>query len=301
MRAQNELTTSEWLATIDAIADLGGQVIVMTGGEPLVRPDLPVLLHRAAHHGLWVEVETNGYRYPDLADELGGIDRLVVALEGEPTVHNLLREPGSFDQALAAVELARSRDTQVSTVTTLTSQNLDSWRYILDLAERMGFDASFRLVRDVPDLRPDPHALRRTLRAILDARRSGRPVGLGEKTLLGLLAWGDLDRPTTEYPASDQLCMAGQTHCLVDADGSVHACSQWVVAPKAGEVRAAGFAAAFEQLGDHACQACAVPELNDQNHLCNLNIPTILDTIDRHRQRGGHQQSVIVTSSDGKG
>ena len=56
-----ELTTAEALSVIDEIAELNGEaMVVLTGGEPLMRPDIADLASRASDHGLMVVMGTNG-------------------------------------------------------------------------------------------------------------------------------------------------------------------------------------------------------------------------------------------------
>lgn len=56
---------------VDLITDYGVEAVTITGGEPLLQPDINELLHQLCERGYWVNVETNGtiipeYRHPRL-------------------------------------------------------------------------------------------------------------------------------------------------------------------------------------------------------------------------------------------
>src|SRR5487761_2589235 len=53
--------TAEMLRRIDQLAALGTTVINITGGEPLLHPDLEQIVQRIRHHGIIAFLVTNGY------------------------------------------------------------------------------------------------------------------------------------------------------------------------------------------------------------------------------------------------
>lgn len=59
-KRENELTTDAWLIVLEQAADLGVVQIHFTGGEPLLRPDLELLVRRARELGLFVNLITSG-------------------------------------------------------------------------------------------------------------------------------------------------------------------------------------------------------------------------------------------------
>src|ERR1700694_274518 len=51
----------EMLRRIDKLADLGTNIVSMSGGEPLLHPELDTLISRVRHHGMISGMITNGY------------------------------------------------------------------------------------------------------------------------------------------------------------------------------------------------------------------------------------------------
>ncbi|MCL4233703.1 MAG: radical SAM protein [Deltaproteobacteria bacterium] len=111
---REELTADQIIETARAIERLGGIFINYTGGEALLRPDLPEIIERTASiRGLFVSLASNGYiltmdRLRDLRRR--GLSMMTMSLDG-PTaaIHDGFRKKtGSYDRVLAAVDNAKS-------------------------------------------------------------------------------------------------------------------------------------------------------------------------------------------------
>ena len=64
-KAENELTTIECLALIDEMRALGTEMLILTGGEPLLRQDIYDIAEYASERGIWVVMGTNGVLITD--------------------------------------------------------------------------------------------------------------------------------------------------------------------------------------------------------------------------------------------
>lgn len=280
-----ELDTAGMIALIDAMAAAGTVRVAIAGGEPLVRADIATLVDRVAEHGMYSTLETNGHRYPALADALASVGRIVVALDGDEQAHDQNREPGSWALALAAIREARRRGIDTHTITTLTRHNLDRIGAVLDLADTYGFVANFQLLQGWPflsprraeELRPDDAAVKKALRTLLEARLAGRHVATSEKALRYLLTWPSYAAGTSPVPHEDVHCMAGQLYAAVQPDGTVTPCGLLAESAQGVDTRAVGFEAAFARLRDNPCQACTSTSLTEYNYLYNLNAPAMFE------------------------
>ncbi len=285
LQRRPELDTKQMMELVDAMAAAGAVRVGIGGGEPLVRDDIAAIVERCTAHGMWTTLETNGYRYPALADALTGLGRLMISLDGGEAAHDQNREPGAWGKAMAAIEEASRRGVDLHTITTLTRHNLDQVDVVLDLADRYGFVADFQVLQRRPylgparaaELAPEDAALRKCLRGLLEARLAGRRVGPSEKYLRYLLAWKDYARPTSLAPQEDLHCMAGQLYCAVMPDGTVTPCSLLAGGFVGRNVRDGGFVAAFDHLRDNPCRACTSTALTEYNYLYNLNAPTLVE------------------------
>lgn len=125
-----ELSTHQAKKMIDEIAEMRVPLFVMTGGDPLKRPDIYELVEHAAAKGVRPSLTPSAT--PLLTREAvvklkeAGLARLAISLDG-PTaeIHDAFRQvPGSFQWTLDAVRYAREIGLPVQINTTITRHNL---------------------------------------------------------------------------------------------------------------------------------------------------------------------------------
>lgn len=120
-------------------AELGHAMVVLSGGEPTIRPELLAWARRIAGLGLDLGLVTNGLAlaYPELVDRLVAcrLRYVYMSLHGAvPEVHNRLVRTDSFAQALAAVRNLNGRGLDLLTVNcVVTRQNLGHLRGLVEL------------------------------------------------------------------------------------------------------------------------------------------------------------------------
>lgn len=144
MRHPLELTTPEGTHLLDQVRDLGSPVVVITGGDPLERPDLFDLLAHGVARGLSIGVTPSGTsRLTRAAVEQMqriGIRRMALSLDG-PTerIHDAFRrQPGSYAWTMAGLAYAQGCGLPVQINTTVTRRNLAVLPEIAALVARSG-------------------------------------------------------------------------------------------------------------------------------------------------------------------
>jgi heme d1 biosynthesis radical SAM protein NirJ len=171
-----ELTTAEIFATMDDLRSFGVPVLILSGGEPLLRPDLWAIAHRAKAMGFYVGLSTNGTLIDAamLPRVVGvGFDYVGVSLDGIEATHDRFRRrDGAYAASLDAVRLCRDAGIKVGIRFTLTQDNAHDLPALLALMqdERIDkfylshlnyggrgninrkSDAVFRTTRDAMDL-----------------------------------------------------------------------------------------------------------------------------------------------------
>lgn len=141
-----ELTTDEGRKLIDSIARIAKPILIMTGGEPLLRQDFFDLARYAQAAGLRPVLATNGTLVtPEIAKEVAavGIPRVSISLDGpSPEDHDLFRKvPGAFQASLDAIAHFRAAGVPVQINTTLTRRNRSKLAAIMKLAEDVDAEA----------------------------------------------------------------------------------------------------------------------------------------------------------------
>jgi len=123
-----EMTTEQGLAMLEDLAAFGAPVILFSGGEPLLRPDLLDLIGRARQLGLRAVISTNGTLIePAVAERLRemGLSYVGVSLDGLRETNDRFRgRPGAFDDALAGIRNCRRAGIKVGLRFTINRRNV---------------------------------------------------------------------------------------------------------------------------------------------------------------------------------
>jgi len=131
-----ELDTKEAKYFIDDIARFGCPVILFSGGEPLMRPDLFDLGHYAYSKGLRAVISTNGTLIDkDAAKEIKkiGFTYVGISLDGIGSNNDKFRgKKGAFDDAIRGIENCKSAGVKVGLRFTLNKLNQNDLENILD-------------------------------------------------------------------------------------------------------------------------------------------------------------------------
>jgi radical SAM protein with 4Fe4S-binding SPASM domain len=139
-----ELTTSEARALIDDLADFEIPVLLLSGGEPLMRPDLPLLIAYARARGLRVTLSTNGTLItPEVAGKLRALEvsYVGISLDGIGATNDMFRgHKGAFDKAMAGFRNCKDVGQRVGLRMTLTRRNARDLDQIFDFIEAEEID-----------------------------------------------------------------------------------------------------------------------------------------------------------------
>ncbi|MBI2921641.1 MAG: TIGR04053 family radical SAM/SPASM domain-containing protein [Planctomycetes bacterium] len=142
-RDSRELSTKEGKKLIDQIAEFGSPLFVITGGDPLKRPDLFELIDHAVAKGLRTTLTPSGTRLmtPEVIQRLKehGLSRLAVSLDGScAKVHDEFRKvDGSFDWTIGSIRRAREVDLPVQINSTVCKLNIDDFDAIAELLKTL--------------------------------------------------------------------------------------------------------------------------------------------------------------------
>jgi 12,18-didecarboxysiroheme deacetylase len=137
-----ELSHAEGLRLIDDLAAFGVPVLLFSGGEPLLRPDIFELIEHAVRAKMRAVVSTNGTLITrDVAARLKdiGLSYVGISLDGlQPTNDRFRGVPGAFERAMAGVTNCLSLGVKVGLRFTVTRQNATDAGGIFDLLEAHG-------------------------------------------------------------------------------------------------------------------------------------------------------------------
>ncbi|MCP3967150.1 MAG: radical SAM protein [Lentisphaerae bacterium] len=135
-----EMTTEEGRMLIDQLADFGSPVILFSGGEPLLRKDVPELAQYAVRKGMHAVISTNGTLIDTQTAELLKASQLTyvgVSIDGlEDTHDRFRRRNGAFLEALWGIRACREAGLKVGLRCTLNHENVHEIPEIFELMVR---------------------------------------------------------------------------------------------------------------------------------------------------------------------
>lgn len=226
-RARNnapELTLREYDRIFGEIADEGCLWILLTGGEPFLRPDFLSIYDNAKRHGFLPTIFTNGTllnkRIIDHLDEFRPFN-IEISLYGatQETYENLTGIPGSFAKCIQAIELILERGLPLKLKSVLLTLNQDELQKMKLLSESYGKEFYFDPVIN-PGLKGDlsPTQYRLRPEEIVDIQAQDSRIKK---------AWSEIIRLSNTSVNHDKhmyLCGAGRTGFHLDAHGKLSIC-----------------------------------------------------------------------------
>lgn len=139
--SKDELSTEEGKKLIDDLAGFGVPVILFSGGEPLVRKDLPELASYAVEKGMRAVISTNGTLITDnVAKELKdiGLSYVGISLDGTEKVNDRFRGvKGAFNSAINGIKSCKKAGIKVGLRFTVNNHNGNEIPAIFDILEDM--------------------------------------------------------------------------------------------------------------------------------------------------------------------
>ena len=126
---ENELSTEQGKQLIDDLAAMGVPVLLFSGGEPLMREDLPELAEYAVKKGMRAVISTNGTLITkDVARTLKkiGLSYVGISLDGMKDINDKFRGvDGAFDAAMEGIKNAQEAGIKVGLRFTVNKFNVN--------------------------------------------------------------------------------------------------------------------------------------------------------------------------------
>ena len=219
-----ELTRAEWRNVFAQFADEGCLWLLLTGGEPLVRPDFLDIYMDAKRQGMIVTIFSNATLItPEIADYLAEWRPLLVEISvygrTQDTYERITKVPGSHARCMQGIELLLERGIQVRLKTILMSLNKHEFWDMKAYAESLGLGFRFDpMINGRLDCSLEPTALRLTPEEIVE-------IELGDPRVVE--GWKDFAVRYSGVKANSDFlytCGAGLRGFHVDPYGQLSVC-----------------------------------------------------------------------------
>ncbi|HKM89927.1 MAG TPA: radical SAM protein [Candidatus Acidoferrales bacterium] len=203
---------------IDKLAELGTSLITISGGEPLLHPELDDIIRRIKHHGRVAGLITNGYLLvPERIERLNraGLDHLQISIDNLKPDDVSKKSLKVLDQKLE--QLAEFADFHVNINSVLGSgvNNPEDALVIAGRARSLGFTSTVGIIHDGSgQLRALGPVERNVFERIMDMSKGSYS------------RFNRFQRNLAEGKPNDWRCRAGSRYLYICEDGLVHYCSQ---------------------------------------------------------------------------
>lgn len=139
-----ELSTEEVFNVMDDLKAFHVPVLILSGGEPLLRPDIFEISKRAKDMGFYVGLSTNGTMIDESNIEAIkniGYDYVGISIDGVRATHDMFRrKQGAFDESMKGIRLCREAGIKVGMRFTLTMDNAHELPELLNIMEQEQID-----------------------------------------------------------------------------------------------------------------------------------------------------------------
>jgi radical SAM protein with 4Fe4S-binding SPASM domain len=243
---EGELTTAESKNLIDQIAEVSRPLLILSGGEPLLRKDVYELIRYGTEKGLRMGLGSNGGLIDAKVGQLlkeAGVKTVSISLDSNiPQQHDEFRGvTGSWKKAIAAIKILVESKVLVQVNTTLTQQNYNQIDEIMSLVEDIGVE-NFHLFFLVPtgrgakmaDISPAMYEdmIKTTFAKTSNHRLNVRPSCAPQFMRIAK----DMGLDMRQWIRG---CIAGMYYCRIYPNGDVTPCPYLPV--KLGNVRETSF------------------------------------------------------------
>jgi radical SAM protein with 4Fe4S-binding SPASM domain len=245
-KAENELTTAECLGLLDEMKSLGTEMVILTGGEPLLRKDIYDIAQAASNYGFWVVMGTNGVLITDkVAQKMVecGVKGVGISLDSlDPQKHNNFRGgPNAWEYSVRALDICRAHGLEVLVQTTVMAINYDEIPHLLAFAREKGawsFNLYFLVQTGRGQAMNDLSAEQSEamLSSLVDVQDHYRPMLVRSKCAPHFKR---IAYEKGQGGLESGGCMAGTQYCRITPEGDVTPCPYMTVV--AGNVRQQSF------------------------------------------------------------
>ncbi len=248
---KGELSTEEVYGVLDDLKQYGVKVLILSGGEPLMRPDIFEISQRAKEMGFYVGLSTNGTLIDyDNINQIAevGYDYVGISIDGMRETHDRFRrKEGAFDEAMRGIRLCMQHRIKVGLRFTLTQDNEDELPQLLKMLDEKNIEKFYLshlnyAGRGNKNREDDAYhqSTRRAMDLLFDAAMRSVEHGIKREFVTGnndadgvyLLQWVKKNHPGHEEHIREKLIQwggnqSGVNISNIDNLGNVHPDTMW--------------------------------------------------------------------------
>lgn len=150
---KNEVTLHDAKTLIREMADLGVCHVYFTGGEPLLRKDLPKIMKACKKNSISVSMNTNGFFLRENYDKIEEyVNHIFISLDSpfEKEHDEIRRTDNAYSKALAAIRYVKNRGGKLMVNMVVTKENINDMERMIELCKSYGVAIQFLPAASIP-------------------------------------------------------------------------------------------------------------------------------------------------------
>ncbi len=275
-KAAGELLTGEALDLVDQLAEMGVVFLALTGGEPLLRPDLGTIVERAKSLGLRLSINTAAAKREHLG-LFRNASHVALSLDGPRAVNDRIRGEGAFDETMEAMQLLLGAGIRVSLTTVISRLNHGNAAELVSIAKAAGVPISFQPATQnrlggtgENPIAPVSEMLQKDIDTLI--RLEKRPNSPILNSAAGL-------RHLAKWPGPTQIrCVAGKFIFRISSEGLIYPCD-WgrpIETQPVFDIRKHALSSLSGKLKVEPCGHCWCSRMVELNLLSGFHPATVL-------------------------
>jgi MoaA/NifB/PqqE/SkfB family radical SAM enzyme len=217
-KTSDPVAIAEMLKRIDKLAALGTSIITISGGEPMMHPEIYDIIARIRHHGMIAGLISNGYYFqPDKIKRLNdaGLDYLQISIDNVNPDDVSKKSLKVLDAKLKNLQEHARFQVNINSVVGGGVQNPEDALTIANRAVELGFSSTVGVIHDGDGL----------LKGLTDREKEifWQIKNLGTKSYA---RWNWFQNDLVEGKEHQWKCRAGARYLYIDEFGMVNWCSQ---------------------------------------------------------------------------
>jgi len=277
--SEDELGTNEVCCLLDDVAERSTEtMVVLTGGEPLLRHDLETLLEHGSKLGLFMVVGSNGMLLTDKRVQslkAAGAMGIGISLDSlDPKQHNQFRgSPKAWQKTLAGIEACRRHELAFQIHFSVTESNAHEISAMIDFTRAVGawvLNFFFLVCTGRGESMTDisPARYEQVLNQILDAQEQSQDLIIRARCAPHFQRIAHQRNPDSLLTRAEgydgSSCIAGTHYCRITPEGGVTACPY--IADEVDNIRSKAFLEIWDN--NTVLQQLRAPELQGKCGQC---------------------------------
>ena len=230
-----EMSIDQIKAAFYNLSQLKPVRINISGGEPLIRDDIPEILKIAFKKRFWISLTTNGILIKERIKSLKGLNLLIISIDGEETTNDYYRGKGTLIEALKGLDLCKKNSIPFMISSVISSKTtFNDIDFILRLCQSYDIYCIFHPVNDRVIMSGHWHINPRIARLkaeIADFKEKMNYLkkhpnikySIGQKFWVKQML--EFSEKQNSVSKQKNACLAGRMFFSVQPDGNVRACS----------------------------------------------------------------------------